>query len=462
MEMEGTLLQRQHPLYIFYDAKKWIPLLLIPILRALFSPRDAFYILIASLRDTTLSILLLSYSVLKWNKARYRLHNGLTLEQGVINRRRLRLLAEDAASVEVERSPLMWLMGGRRVRINTAGLRRRSDATVYMPAANAKQLLRSGGRRRPGSVAARILPVTMMAASSSNAALGFLTLAPIVRQLGQILGEMVPDRVYGAVGRIVSLGLPPLLESVANLLVLGWGFSFLRTWLRYVGFYARREQGLLHLVSGLVTRRDVLIDSGKITALELRQTLFMRLFHLHTATITAAGYGREKGARPVIVPAARAKELCAALDALMPDYPICASCLRPKRSALPRYILQPLGVIALAAIPVALGGLWNMAALLWAIGGLWWFFIRLSGYLHAGFGVSRGAVTLRYTRGFALYEIHVPLEVADCAILTQSIWQKRSGTCTVEMRCFGEKRRRHKVVALPYDQALALMEKLHQ
>jgi hypothetical protein len=36
----------------------------------------------------------------------------------------------------------------------------------------------------------------------------------------------------------------------------------------------------------------------------------------------------------------------------------------------------------------------------------------------------------------------------------------RSGTCTVEVRCFGEKRRRHRVLALPYDQALALVEKL--
>ena len=66
-----------------------------------------------------------------------------------------------------------------------------------------------------------------------------------------------------------------------------------RQLMRYAGFYARQEGEQLHLVSGLVTRRDVLIDTGKITTLELRQTLFMKLFRLRTATITAAGYGRE-------------------------------------------------------------------------------------------------------------------------------------------------------------------------
>ena len=42
---------RPHPLYIWYDARKWIWLLLIPVLRALFSPRDAVYILLSSIRD---------------------------------------------------------------------------------------------------------------------------------------------------------------------------------------------------------------------------------------------------------------------------------------------------------------------------------------------------------------------------------------------------------------------------
>lgn len=452
--------QRQHPAYILYDAKKWIPLLLIPVLRALFSPRDALSILMYSLRDTGLAILLLIYSVAKWKKARYRLHDGLTMEHGLVLNRRLRLMADDAASIEVERSPLMWLLHSRRVRINTAGLRSRSDATLFLPSGEARRLLGGGKRRRKGSYAAHLIPVTFMAASSSNAALGFLTLAPVVRQLARVLGESFSDQVYGAVGRVVSLGLPPLLESVANLLVIGWLFSFVRTFLRYAGFYAQREGGQLHLVSGLITRRDVLIDTTKITTLELRQTLFMRLFHLHTATITAAGYGREKGARPVIVPAARIREMCTALDLLLPDYPICASCLRPKRTSLPAYVLPPMGVMAAAAVPIILGGLWNMAAVIVGIAGAWWFFIRLGGYLHAGFGVGRGAVTLRYARGLAMYEVHIPLEVADCAILTRSPWQKRSGTCTVEVRCFGEKRRRHRVRALPYEQAAALIERM--
>ena len=62
---------RPHPLYIWYDARKWIWLLLIPVLRALFSPRDAVYILLSSIRDVGIALLLIGYSALKWRGARY-------------------------------------------------------------------------------------------------------------------------------------------------------------------------------------------------------------------------------------------------------------------------------------------------------------------------------------------------------------------------------------------------------
>ncbi len=451
---------RPHPLYIWYDARKWIWLLVIPVLRAVFSPRDAVFILLSSIRDLGIALLLIGYSTVKWRGARYRLHNGITLEQGLLFHRKLRVVAEDAASIEMERSPFMWAAGGRRVRVNTAGLRRRADATLYLPAREARRLLGSAEKRAAACYKARIWPITVLAASGSNAAVGLLSLAPAARQISYLLGQQVPDKMYSLVDKVLSLGLPPLLNSIANLLVLSWGAAFVGSWLRNVGFTASRAGDQLYLSSGLLTRRHTVIDSRKVTALELRQTLFMRIFRLYTATITAAGYGREKGARPVVVPAARARDLSAALDGLMPDYPICSSFLRPKFSQVLRFIGLPLGVMAGAIVPLWLGGVWKTAAVLWIVGSGWWLLVRLAGFQWSGFGVGSDAVTMRYSRGLALYAVHVPLEVADCAILTQSPWQKRAGICTVELRCFGEKHRRHRVWALPYTQAKTLVERI--
>ena len=293
---------RPHPLYCFYDSKKWILLLLLPVLRVVFSPRDAASVLMASLRDVLLAFLLIGYSVAKWRRARYSLHDGLTLRQGLLYRRTLRISADDAASVEVERTPLMWITGGRRVRVNTAGLRRRADATLYLPAAAARQCVLNGSGRQRRRYTARVLPVAVMAASSSNAALGLLTLAPAVRQAGQILGREMTGEVYNLMDRLLSLGLPPLFNALTNILVLGWGFAFIRIFARTAGFYAGRDGERLHVTAGLLTRRDVYIDCGRITALELRQNI---------------GQGVEKGRipccrniRPAPAPSARRAPLC--------------------------------------------------------------------------------------------------------------------------------------------------------
>ena len=112
----------------------------------------------------------------------------------------------------------------------------------------------------------------------------------------------------------------------------------------------------------------------------------------------------------------RPRELCAALDTLLPEYPTCAGAVRPARAALWRYVWPPLLFTAGCFFPLALGGVWTMLAAVWFFAGGWWLSIRLAGYFRAGFGVGRGAVTMRYSRGLALYEVHVPCEVADCLV----------------------------------------------
>lgn len=460
----GNTWRRQHGAFLLYDARKWGLLLFIPVLRAILTHPETLAetvsALLTFLRDLGLAGLLGSWLFLRWQRAGYRMSGGLCTRRGLLFRRTLFVSMEDAASVESECSLLLWLLHARRLHINTAGLRRRSDVTLYLPAAEARYFTASGRSENDARFAARPVPVAVMAASSSNAALGLLTLAPALRQAGRILGRELPAEMLTLADRLLSLGLPPLLDSLANILIIGWCFAFVRSFFRYAGFRARRRGECLHLTSGLLTRRDVLVDCRRITALELRQTLFMRLFRLYTATITAAGYGRERESRPVVVPAARARPLCAALDTLMGDYPLCSGGVRPGRRALGRYLLPPLGLTAGALVPFLMGRLWAMAGLVWLAGGLWWLVIRWMGFRRAAFGVGEEAVILRYSRGLALYEVHIPIEVADCLIVTRSPWQRRSGTCTVELRCYGEKRRRHRVRALPYDAVLHLSGRL--
>lgn len=455
--------QRPYFAYALYDLRRWRVLLLLPLTRIVVS-------LFRGIPPTVYRYELLLggvpvvYALMKWWSCRYRLSttpggqfHTIGVRQGIFVRRTLHISAEDAASVEVERTPLLWLLGGRRILISTAGLRRRADARLYLSAKQAGDLFCLTHRRY--DYRAQRWPVLVMALTGSNAAVGLLTLAPVLRQSGKVLGEQVTRDVVGMVDRLVNMGLPTALRIAGNVLVIGWGISVARNWLRFIGFRAQREASYLHLSSGLFTHRDVLIDRDKITALELRQTLTMRLFSLHTAIVTAAGYGRDIGTRPVLIPAARPRILGACLDRLLPDFPIHDCRLRPARRSRWRYTGAPLLFVSTGIVLWLLGPWWRGVALLWTAFGLWWLSVRWFGFVQAGFGCGNEGVSLCYSRGLALYRVYLRRDVIDCIAVTRSCYQRRSGTCTVTIRCFGEKKRTHRVWGLPYD---AVQRELHR
>ncbi len=444
--------QRPHGAYILYDMRRWWPLLLWLFLSALIPLVN----LRATVRALLLCTALVGYSVIKRNSARYRVgrtQNGfcsIGVRQGALMRRSLHIRAEDAASVEIERTLLLALCGGRRVRVNTAGLRRRSDAVLYLSAKQVRRLFllkdRSVQRFR-----ARVWPVVVTAISGSNAAVGLLTAAPALRQLSTLLGEWFSVDAVGLLQRFPIEQIPSALRLVANLLLIGWGVAVLNTFLRYIGFYAAVQNNQLHLVSGLFTRRDVLIDRDKITALELRQTLLMRLQGLYTAVITAAGYGRDLGARPVLIPAADPKTLREGVERLLPGYPLKKGKIAATRRAFWRYVALPLLFTAVGLPPWMAGGFWQVPAFVCTVVGIWWLAVRFLGFRSAGFGADEIAVTVWYPRGLAFYRVYLPREAVDHITVTQSVWQRRNGTCTVTVRSFGDKKRRHRVWGLPYE-----------
>lgn len=447
--------QRPYFVYALYDLHRWRVLLLLPLTRITFAllrgvpPTIYRY-------EIVLGSVLVAYAVMKWWHCRYRLSttpggqfHTIGVRQGIFVRRTLHISAEDAASVEVERTPLLWLLGGRRIHISTAGLRRRADARLYLSAQQAKSLFCL--KHRHHDYRAQRWPVLVMALTGSNAAVGLLTIAPVLRQSGKVLGEQVTKNVVGMVDRLVDLGLPSALRTAGNVLIIGWGVSAVHIFLRYIGFRARREASYLHLSSGLFTHRDVLIDRDKITALELRQTLTMRLFSLYTAIVTAAGYGRDIGARPVLIPAAHPRDLSACLDRLLPGFPIHDCQLRPVRGSWWRYMGAPLVLLSAGIVLWLLGAWWRGIALLWTAFGIWWLSVRWFGFAQAGFGCGKEGISLCYPRGLALYRVYLQQDVIDCIAVTRSWYQRRRGTCTVKIRCFGEKKRTHRVWGLPYD-----------
>ena len=444
--------------YALYDLHRLRVLLVLPLIRMALAllhgvtPEIYRY-------EIAIGTAFVTYAVMKWYGCRYcfsttangRFHT-VGVRQGVIVKRMLYIAAEDAASVEVECTPLLWLLGGRRVSLSTAGLRRRADARLYLSARKTKRLFRL--KYHQYDYRAPRWPIIILSLTGSNAAAGLLTVAPVLRQSGRVLGGEPAQDMVGLLGRLIDLGLPSALRTAGNVFLIGWGVSVIRNFLRYTGFCAHRDERYLRLSSGAFTHREVMIDRYKIVALELRQTLMMRLFSLYTAIVTAAGYGRDIGTRPVLIPAARPRDLGTCLDRLLPQFPIHNCRLTPCGRSRWRYITTPLLLLAAGVVIGFLGPWWRGVSLLWSIFSGWWLAVRWLGFANAGFGCGETSVSLCYPCGLALHRVYLPRQVIDCVTITRSCGQRRRGTCSVRVRCFGEKRRTHRVWGLPYDSVL--------
>lgn len=433
-------------------ARFWV-LWLLPFVRLILAPSQAVF----ALRDLLPAVGISLYAVAQWRCCRYRFReseNGcfhnMVVEKGFFVRRSLYLCAEDIACIEIERSPLLWLLRARRVRIAAADMRRR-DAVLYLSETQANRLFSLPARGKPPATF-RIWPIVVLSLSGSNTLTGLLTAVPILRSVSRLLGENTAEQLLST-GESLWVGVSPLIRRAANLLLFGWGLAVMGAFVRYRGFRARREGEQLHITSGLFTRRDVLVDCRKITALNKRQTLLMRLWGLNSVVISAAGYGRELASRPVLIPAAHATQITRIQDRLLPAYPLPHVTVHPASRF--RYAAAPLSCLAALAVfsskapipVVAVGG----------IVGVWWMLIRLLGFESAGLGVNKGGIAVCYPHALSLCRVQIPRENADRICVAQTPFQRLFGTCTVRVQTFGEKRRQHRVVGLPLEEVQALL-----
>lgn len=445
-----------HPLSVWYRFRRGLPLLLVPLLRLLRGDDTLTAVLSASLWELAAAALLFLWALLCHRRQRLTLTDrSVILCGGILWHRRLWLPGRQVAAYQTELSPLMALCGASRLSLFPAGKPRSASAVLVLPRRTSlgKEPLQPRGR---SPLFTRLFPTLILAASSSNAALGLLALVPAVRSLRWLTADL-PRRMLEGVEQTVPLPLPPVLALVADVFLLGWLFAFLRGIWYYAGFSARREGAHLRLTTGLITRRDTQLELRHITALQKRQTLLTTLFGLCTLSASVAGYGRDEPIHPVLLPAARRHTLAAEAAALLPDWPLIPAALRPAAKSRLRYARLPLIWLIGALLLMTAGGWLMPAGSLAVLFGGWWLLIRLLGWHRAGIGRENGYVTLCYPKGLGLYEQQFRETAITQITVRRSPWQRLSGQCDVTVCCRGD-RRRHKVVALPYDAVCDMLD----
>lgn len=463
---------KAHPISVLYFTLRYIFVFMLPVLGLVFSPQSAVKI---AWWNVLLFTITLTAAYFQYKKTFIKFdENSLTVMGGLTASKSKTINFCKVTSADFDSTPILALSKAVSVRIETyarRGKRAALSLRLYREdALKIMQLLRGKSSvRNQYNVSHRHL--ALMALSSSNAATGLLFASPLFSAGGYLLGQEFKGRILSTVKNasyFAAKYLPPLGAFLGTLLLLGWIISFFRIFSHHYSLVAARSDNCIKVKSGLVSERQTIISAKDINSLELRQTLFMKLWKMHSVYIRCAGYGRQKGERAILIPAESKKSCIDILGKIIPELSTGKLTIKPPKKALFAYLFTPL-LYAAASTAAAAAAFkiypqyLSLIMLFFAAGlvlSMWRLLVSVRAYSSSGLGINDNTISCGYSRGFALYNVHIPVEKIQMVKITQNIFQQKSNLCNITVLVKSDKKTAHLVKGVPIDAAIMVKDSI--
>lgn len=462
---------RAHPITVFYLLLRYIFVYLIPAAGLIISPDSWKQI---AWWNLTLFFATLTVALLQWYKIRVNLYtNHIIVKSGILKSSEKIIPFSKITSIDLDTQLLSKLTGAKSIRIETnARRRKKASLSLRLNKSDADKITDTilGGKAREtiSQYQVKHRRLSLMAISGSNAAAGFLFAFSVFSTGGRLLGHKFQENLlYTLEGAALfaSKVLPPFASFAGVLFFIGWAVSFIRSFSRHYSLTALRKKDYLVVTSGLITYRETILFVKSINSIELRQTLFLRILKQYSAYLQCAGYGKQKGERAILIPAADHQKCLEILHELLPEFEVVPLQFIPQKKAGLQFAVKPLSYIALIIIfsavliirftPYSSVILLFSAALL--LLALWQLSLSLISFRTSGAGVIDNTLSLSYNSAFSLHNLHIPIDKVRQIEITGS---KGNPLCNLTVFVESDKKTSHKVSGLTLKEAKKLKLRL--
>ncbi|WMJ23948.1 PH domain-containing protein [Paludicola sp. MB14-C6] len=473
--------KHSHVINIVEHTSKFLILLLLPAIRALFFTNVGFYAWLQGAWIDILTILfIIGAGLIAWYRYTYCFSkDGIYLKKGIFIVKE-RFIPYHKLSVVSIQFPF-YLIPLKAVKLSAdtdGGLPTTADFRVII---YKKQLDKIIGKVKkpfinPGEIKRVYLPkniyIAILSFVVSNTLTGVLFVSTFISGLGKTLGKEYENQVVEhltTLAQVFAFGIPPAAAIIAYVLLGGWGVSFLLNLIRNFRFSATRQGGSLEIQRGIITRRQYLITVKRINLVELRQTLLTKWFGVYTALIHSNGYGKGKDELSILMPAAEKHNLQKNIRLLLPEIPLCKPTLKSELKFLSRFLIPPIWWV-IGATAFWLIGYWlfpHYSEMITFIGIMaeipcWWYlFVKITSYFHTGIGLVDEVYTFNYTYGYRIKTIAVPIRRITKVTMRRSAFQLMSGCCDVIVYTYSEGKKRHVIPNLEFEKAKKMMDVLN-
>lgn len=478
---------REHPVTIVRYCKKYIWLLIIPIIRAITNFRhlqftaDTFKSWIKwSFFDGIVFLIIIAAGFTKWYFTFFSYDNKtIKREYRFLFNSRCSITEKSIVSVIAEK--VFYLRPIKVVKVyfdTTSGNISDSDIALvisYKDYEKMKQTLKIFERTKniPPMEKPKIFDVVLFSLFFSSSLSGTVYVAAVLLQgrknILDIINELQVQQKLNEISFSISSKLkivPPAIIALLTVLIFLWFISFVSNCIRYLKFKIIKRERYIEIDYGLITKRYYYIDSSRINYTDLRQNILMKFKPIDMYSITAScpGYGNRSTQIPVFVPSMRKEKLKKMLEMLMPDQTIIRNRYRAEVKSFWQFLWQPcITGLVILLVCIAASIIFSMfrqitpfILFMCEVPVILMIFVRIYDIFFNGVGIKNGQITIRYTKGFIFHTI-----LADCSKIvkihtTQSWFQKKAGICHMYFYFESRNSKKHKVIALRYEDALKI------
>lgn len=473
---------RQHFVRLFSYTTRYFWLLIIPLIRSLYSMSFEFNAFYVWLRGAWLDLLVLAailcFAWIRWLSVWFSFDNEkIVLKKGVYLNVEDTVYYSQITTLSIKQGFLYRLLGASKVYIATnAGVFDRADVTITMRRGDANRFYSAVKGSRPKSLNYSISPnklrLLLFSLLFSSTLSGVLIIIALLIETGQIFDREIEARIFlntltEAVNRI-AIYVPPIISVIILVIAGAWVLSFVSNLVMFWGFVLTKCSDSLYVKSGIWAKNRHIMLRSKINYIDIKQSFTSKVFNVSSLHANCSGYGSAgRDEMTVVLPITTRKEVNGAIKEVFPEYPRPKIELKSNPRSYPGFYFW---AIVMAIIPVA-GFLliyfflpsWYAVAYpavaITLIPAIWLALCKTLSMFITGVGMSDGYITMRYSKMFTFHTIVAPKDRIAKVIIRQSPFQRMGGACSVMIYTSSDKKVKHYIYGLRLDKALAFFER---
>lgn len=472
---------QQHPIKLFSYTTRYFWLLIIPIVRSLYSLTLSVDALKTWLRGTWLDLvvvaIILCFAWLRWTCVYFHFDNErIVIKKGLFVSTEDTVYYSEISTLSIKQNLFYRMLRACKVYIATnAGIFDKADITLTMKKSDADRLYACMKSSRTKSLNYSISPnklsliiFSLLASSTLSGAAVALAFILETSQVfdREVEARLILDTLNEFTNRLAKI-IPPIAAGVSIVIIAGWLISFVTNIFYFWDYILTKCSDSLYIKSGLIAKNRHIISLGRVNYIDLKQNFVSKLFKISSLHCHCSGYGSTgRKELSVVMPITTSKEINGTLKEVFPEYPHPRTDLRSDIKSYKGFYFLPIvfGIVPLAAllaVDIFLPEWYTVAltaSMIAEIPAAWLAVVRTLSLFTTGIAVTDEYVVMRYSHFYTFHTVMAPKDKITKIVIRQTVFQHFSGMCSIIIYTASDSTSKHYIYGLRLSKALELLE----